>query len=145
MTDVLPALTLHQPWAYAIAHCGKDVENRTWPAPESVNQIMIHAGKAWDAAGMGRLRDLGCDITTAVTVTSAVVAVADLMWVCDAAHRRVSCGCGAWAVAGQYHWRLGNVRALPVPVPCRGFQRLWWPAAEVQVGVRAQLAAAVLP
>ena len=26
----MKALTLRHPWAWAIVHCGKDVENRTW-------------------------------------------------------------------------------------------------------------------
>ena len=34
------ALTLKQPWAWAISHAGKDVENRTWPVPPKLlNQV----------------------------------------------------------------------------------------------------------
>lgn len=44
MTD-LPelAITIRQPWAWAIAHAGKDIENRTW-ATKYRGPICIHAG-----------------------------------------------------------------------------------------------------
>lgn len=40
-------ITVQEPWASAIAFQGKDVENRTWPAPEQLfgKIILIHAGK----------------------------------------------------------------------------------------------------
>ena len=31
------ALTLKQPWAFAVTYAGKDVENRTWPVPTKLN------------------------------------------------------------------------------------------------------------
>lgn len=42
------ALTIIQPWAWAVAHAGKDVENRTWAPPAALigQDIAIHAGKA---------------------------------------------------------------------------------------------------
>ena len=46
----MKAITIWQPWAWAIAHAGKDVENRTWMPPKSSigEQIAIHAGKRFD-------------------------------------------------------------------------------------------------
>lgn len=40
------ALTLWPEWAYAVAHLGKDVENRSWPPPQTVirKRIAIHGG-----------------------------------------------------------------------------------------------------
>ena len=45
----LKALSLKQPWAWAIFH-GKDVENRTWSTPYS-GKLLIHASKTVDEAG----------------------------------------------------------------------------------------------
>jgi hypothetical protein len=46
----MKALTLWQPWSWAIAHAGKRIENRTWrPLGCVINQqIAIHAGKQLD-------------------------------------------------------------------------------------------------
>jgi hypothetical protein len=46
----MQALTLWQPWAWAMAFAGKPVENRTWAPPHSLlgQRIAIHAGKTCD-------------------------------------------------------------------------------------------------
>jgi len=46
----MKALTLKQPWAWAVAHAGKDVENRTWkPHNYLIGQrIAIHSGMSFD-------------------------------------------------------------------------------------------------
>ncbi|MEV4212644.1 DUF4326 domain-containing protein [Micromonospora sp. NPDC049662] len=43
------ALTVQQPWAWAIAYAGKRVENRTWAPPEAAigHLLAIHAGQRW--------------------------------------------------------------------------------------------------
>lgn len=41
MTD-LPILSIRQPWAWAILHAGKDIENRDWPT-RLRGRILIHA------------------------------------------------------------------------------------------------------
>lgn len=38
------ALSVRQPWAWAILHAGKDVENRSW-ATGYRGELLIHAGK----------------------------------------------------------------------------------------------------
>lgn len=43
------ALSIRQPWAYAIVHLGKPVENRTWKTLER-EQICIHAAKGMTRA-----------------------------------------------------------------------------------------------
>jgi hypothetical protein len=56
MTENLPrmALSIRQPWAWAIFNAGKDIENRTWRT-DFRGQICIHASKGmtnreWDDA-----------------------------------------------------------------------------------------------
>lgn len=39
-----PALSVRQPWAWAILHAGKAVENRRW-ATDYRGELLIHAGK----------------------------------------------------------------------------------------------------
>ena len=46
---------------------------------------------------------------------------------------------GDWA-DGRYAWRIGNVKQLPKPIPCRGFQKLWELPAEIKCEIIEQLA-----
>lgn len=55
MTD-LPkyAISIRQPWSWAIINCGKDIENRSWPTKYR-GPVCIHASKGmtnreWEAA-----------------------------------------------------------------------------------------------
>lgn len=55
MTSPIKAITVKQPWAWAIArrattYAGKDIENRTWPTPYW-GLLAIHAGLGWDRDG----------------------------------------------------------------------------------------------
>lgn len=125
----LKALTLWQPWAHAIAHLGKWIENRTWAPPASAigEPLAIHAGKKLDrevAEDFGLRPDeipIGC-----------VVAVARL--------ERVICSKGDvpadqrlwWN--GPIGWLLADVQAIE-PIPCRGAQGLWELPAEVEAAV----------
>ena len=43
----MKALSIQQPWAHAILHCGKDVENRTWHVGHN-GPLLIHASKKFD-------------------------------------------------------------------------------------------------
>jgi hypothetical protein len=45
--DALKALTIRQPWAWAIIHAGKDIENRSWNS-RLRGTTAIHAGFAYD-------------------------------------------------------------------------------------------------
>lgn len=55
MTTEWLALTVRQPWAWAIAHGPKDVENRTggasrWRRAQG-RKLMVHAGSGWSMSG----------------------------------------------------------------------------------------------
>jgi hypothetical protein len=144
------SLTVRNPWGWAIAHAGKRVENRTW-ATRFRGTLAIHAGSR--LPGRRDLTDLceyiaalgGChpvDVFRGAQTLSAVVAVADLTEVCSRSAETVSsivCGCGPWAVPGQHHLRLANVRALETPVPAKGALGLWTLPVEVEAAVLAQL------
>jgi hypothetical protein len=147
--DLLPntrALTLIQPWAYAITNCGKDVENRSWPAPTGPGQrmhwastLLIHAGKTVDLDDAhSTFTRLGCLLPPA-PVTSAIVAVCRIAAVCAPWRSSSRCTCGPWAAEGQYHWQLADVFALPQPVAARGRQGLWRPEPDVLAAVEAQM------
>ncbi len=40
----MKAISIRQPWAWMILHCGKDIENRDWPT-KIRGRVLIHASK----------------------------------------------------------------------------------------------------
>ena len=123
-------LTVRQPWADAITHGTKRVENRTWPAPARLAgaRVLIHAGAAYD-------RHAVLDTTGWPDTRGAVLAVATL----TGCHPATGC-CRPWGDrAPAWHWQLTDVHRLLVPVPCRGALGLWTPTPAVLAAVTAQL------
>ena len=43
-------ITVKQPWAWAIIHAGKDIENRTWRT-KFRGRLFIHSSLTWDKFG----------------------------------------------------------------------------------------------
>lgn len=156
----MKALTIHQPWAWAIAHGGKNIENRTW-ANGHRGQLAIHASARWDDDGawdkrvLRALHQFGDRFDPPLRVErygpktvrllrdqqltpGAVIAVVDLAAICTARSIAGQCGCGMWAAEGQCHWRLANPRPLAEPVPCKGQRGLWDLPADVAAATAAQ-------
>lgn len=125
------ALTVRQPWAGAIVHQTKRVENRTWKLPAALTgaRVLIHAAKApdRDAVVYGPDLDVYGAIVGAATITG-----------CHYDSGRQPC-CSEWAFTGTYHWELNDVIALPEPVPAKGALSFWTPDEDVQAAVRRQL------
>lgn len=126
----LKALTVRQPWAGAIAHQTKRVENRRWrlPAKHGGARILIHAAAQPDRNAIVYGPHLD--------VYGAVVAVATLTgchWSDDG-----TC-CGPWGQERVYHWGLADVTALPDPVPAKGSQGFWTPDRAVLDAVQRQI------
>jgi hypothetical protein len=128
----MKALTVRQPWAGAIAHQQKTVENRSWrlPAKYEGARILIHAGAQpdRDAQVYGEHLDVYRAVVAVVTITGCHFSVAG------------TC-CGPWGFERVYHWTLADVIALPEPVPvARGALNFWTPSDDVLTAVQAQLA-----
>jgi hypothetical protein len=145
---MLPCLTVKQPWAWAIAHAGKNVENRTWMPRSFVGcDLAIHAGAGWDrwanddprilTAAYPNAWDTGVPRLQSKDerfVRGAVIAVAVLDSIC-----KCDGSCSPWAVYGQFHWRLVEVRTLATPVPARGALGVWPLLLEAETVVREQV------
>ncbi len=127
------ALTIRQPWAWAITHADKRVENRNWKPPENLigERIAIHAGKVVEGDAVRLLGRRGLAVPDDM-VSGAVVGVA----VIDSV---VTERPGDIWFTGPYGWVLTGVIALERPVACRGAQRLWEVPGEVQRGIDSQL------
>lgn len=142
------ALSITRPWAELILR-GKSVENRVWKAQQP-GRILLHAAKSWEPSALSFAAMAGPDVLAGMSQSpndhrTGIVGVAEVDSICgnemvDAGRSWTPCQCGPWAMAGQYHWRLRNVRRLPRPVPCRGALGLWTPPAEVVAEIETQLA-----
>jgi len=167
MADRLPALTVKQPWAWAIAHAGKRIENRSWrmdyrgdlaihagaysgwDKDAETNPVAIEAWKRWvpnwTTPGLPPAPLIRGEAYAHFTF-GAVIAVA----LAAGCHHSDDCmhaeylvppggftGCSPWAVRGQWHIELAGVRLLADPVPCRGRLGLWWLPEDAEKAVRA--------
>jgi len=148
------ALTLIQPWAWAIAHAGKRVENREWQPPDSLfgQRVAIHAGKKFDDRALVWIREeTSAQVPTKEEfVHGAIECVATLRG-CIALKNFCGRGNGLltqqeiceaidspW-FGGPVGWVLADVVALSCPVPCRGAQGLWTLPDDVETEVMRQL------
>ncbi len=130
-------LTVRQPWAWAIIHGGKDVENRVRNIAEDYRgPVAIHAAKEWDDAVtwnaswetvLAAMKADGAEPFDAPwqRERGVIIGVVDLV----AVHGVDGVGCMAaipdcspWAekTPGVQHLRLANPRALAEPIPYRG-------------------------
>lgn len=50
-------ISVRQPWAWAIIHGGKDIENRNWPTKVR-GRVLIHAGKQYAGDDEATVRNL---------------------------------------------------------------------------------------
>lgn len=107
-------LSVRQPWAHAILHYGKDVENRSWATPYR-GPVAIHASRALDQAGAHLARTM--DIDLAALPRGVILGCVTLDTITtDAA--------SPWAQHERWHWQLSDPRVLPEPLPYRGCLRL---------------------
>lgn len=122
----LRALSVRQPWAWAIIHAGKTVENRSrrtlYRGP-----LLIHASLAFDRVGVRFLARLGVEpesYSPSDVVTGAIVGRVQLVDCVEDAD-------SPWAEPGAWHWILEDPESFETPMPCRGMLGLWTPPAEV--------------
>ncbi|KKN02529.1 hypothetical protein LCGC14_1116750 [marine sediment metagenome] len=139
-SDMVRALTIHQPHAWAIAQGWKDVENRTWPAPGYLlgEWVAIHASKSFDDVGADTFANLmhrtgrRALIDGLEDVRGAIVAVVRL-------EGSVLSEASPW-FTGPHGFLLRDVIKLHKPIECRGALNFWRLPFAVDAELREQLA-----
>ena len=136
----MKALSIRQPWAWAILHAGKTVENRSRPTRHR-GPLLIHASKsrrtsdAWPSAEwrkrFGIERPPRAELPTGALVgVVEVVACLPLAewkaWHADGDPRAThpEAMTSPWA-EGPWCWVLAEPRAFEKPVPWKGQQNLF--------------------
>lgn len=133
-------LTVRHPWAWAIIHAQKDVENRNRNIAGGYRgPIAIHA-----AVNLGTIQEYADAVRTIRDITGlhvplpghqttgAIIGVVDLVgahhadepFCIDIDHGPTDEGrylsCSPWAMDDHYHLELTNPRSLAEPIPYRG-------------------------
>lgn len=112
---IFPTISIMQPWAWAILHAGKDVENRTWALPRRFTGVfsLIHAGKKIDREAVIHLLHLGYKVPERLE-TGGIVGVTKFLW----NHDNES---SSWAEPGLQHWYMSRLSTMTMPFfPCKG-------------------------
>jgi hypothetical protein len=154
----MKALSLSQPWCWAVLHANKHIENRSWQPPIEMigQQIVLHAAKSWDDerqyvyrehGHLGLLTPIGMLLAMGLEPpsrrdlyqVSALVGIATIDRVVTKSDTLPE-DQKRWFF-GEYGWVLTNVLSLPRPIACTGKQGLWTVPAPLTAEI-AEMAAA---
>jgi hypothetical protein len=123
----MKALTVKQPWAWAILYAGKDIENRGWRTHYR-GPLVIHAGAAMHRYALPRRLPRP---TPTEYVMSALLGTVELVDVVESSRSR-------W-FSGPFGWVLENPRPFKRPIPSTGRLGLWSLSPSQCRGVRLTL------
>lgn len=130
------AISVRQPWAWALIYGGKDVENRGRPDPWHSaigTRLWVHAAKMHDsfddaeAARLAGVDHLPAMPHGALIGSVTVVDVHDSAW---CFHRPSAFWCSRWARPDGWHIVVSDPEPLAEPIPCRGSLGLFLPTPE---------------
>jgi len=130
-TTTPKALTIDPIYAWAMLHCGKRLENRSWRTSFR-GPLLLHAGqnRSREASGRAFLQELGYTPPPSLDRLRgkffAVCELADCLPIGDS----LAIGDDPWAV-GRWCWKLERLVRLPVPLVATGRQSLWTPQEAV--------------
>ncbi|MBP8303913.1 MAG: ASCH domain-containing protein [Phycisphaerae bacterium] len=124
----MKALTIRQPWAWAIIFGGKNIENRSWRTRYR-GPVLIHAGAAYDPE-VSMPRGVRAPVRDKLQF-SALIGVVELTDVVEKSR-------SPW-FQGEYGFVLAKPRPLKPPIRCSGRLGLWTPSAGQIRAVRARL------
>ncbi|GAA3405016.1 hypothetical protein [Pseudarthrobacter polychromogenes] len=135
MSGTHKALTVKQPWAYAIIQLGKDVENRS-QRTRYRGPVLIHAGKAWAKEAPEAIFKITGILPIASLDHGMVIGQAHIVGChhaddCRTTLEAAQVGvireeyCSAWAMSGFWHWELSNQQYFEDTFPAKGKLGLW--------------------
>lgn len=152
---LIPAITLHQPWASFIAHGMKQIETRSW-VPKYRGPIAIHAAKKVPPyanqmleqraifrrllrqCGADRIEDLPAGAVIAIATIADAGRITRFTEYHDQHTYEARLESGRILEVGTIEEQLGNydigravwmltdVGILEQPIPATGHQGLWW-------------------
>lgn len=119
---MMKALSIRQPWAWAIIHAGKDIENRDWPT-NLRGRIAIHASATWPKPDY----EIDVDVIRRITgkpvpprdefMLGAIIGTVNLT-------NCVGSSRSPWFF-GDYGFALADPIPLATPIPFKGVLGFW--------------------
>lgn len=119
------AITIKQPWAWAILNAGKNIENRSW-SPNFRGRLWIHTSGHITR----RHYNEACEFIYNITgmkppdieelTLGAIIGFVDFKTV-HLPDARVN----KWHIEGYHGWSFENPKELEIPIPCKGRLLLW--------------------
>ena len=121
---IMKAISIRPPWAWAILHAGKDIENRTWRSAIR-GTIAIHASQSmtrpYYESAIESIKGIApaAEVPTyEAMVRGAIIGLVDVIG-CEERTK------SKWHVANHYGFILSNPRVLREPIPCNGRLNFW--------------------
>ncbi|MFJ5532442.1 ASCH domain-containing protein [Streptomyces sp. NPDC093261] len=118
MPETPRVLTVHAPWAYAIIHFSKSIENRTWETSYR-GPLLIHCGQKVDDVGEFVLRKRGYPVPETYPAGHIIGRVQLVDCIFDSGR--------PWGEKGAWHWVLEDPEPAARPLATRGKQGLYFP------------------
>lgn len=138
----MPALTIKPPWAYAIFHLGKTVENRTWRPlgrwRHYRGPLLLHAGVGLDRAARDprtgeRFPEVAYQVRGALVGVVVLTGAHPPGILAPSGDPDTGCSpvqgglCTPWGQDDAFHWVLASPVKFRRPVYCAGALGLWTP------------------
>ena len=124
----MKALTIQQPWAWAIINGRKKIENRSWVTTYR-GTLLIHAGKGRNWLNNPIARDLCPDAPPEnELIFGAIIGAAeivDCVPIESVKHDPFA--------SGPFCWMLSNAQRFQRPVSCVGKLGLWTPPSSISI------------
>lgn len=117
------ALSVRQPWTWAILSVGKSIENRTWRT-DYRGPLLLHAGATVDTSGIAWLREQGFVVPWCLPVSCYLGLVTVTGCRRCTVQERYRTGGNFWAF-GPWCWELEEPRPFARPIPGPGRRGLY--------------------
>ena len=131
----MKALSIKQPWAHAILHFGKDIENRTRKTNHR-GPFLIHVGQNSDYAAFDTLREMGFAEYPKALHTGVIIgrySISDC--VMESRPRWFGGPYGYVLGTCVSMWKGRGIEDMPIayehPIPCKGQLGFFTPSDEV--------------
>jgi hypothetical protein len=141
MSNVLPVITLYQPWATWIMRGWKTIETRTHDRFKSLDgkTILIHAGQKTDASAINnpyltkeQLLFQPDDVINGFILGSAYVQYLGCLDPDDGVNALIEC------TTLRYGLLLSSVNVFAEPIPVKGEMGIWYFDFELKTKVKKQ-------
>ena len=116
-------LSIREPWAYCILHCGKDIENRHYIFPHQLHsqRIYIHSSKTVDWDGYWNLIDCEIKLPTMEKIKSRCGFITGSVQLTGVIYQSGS----PWFIEGSVGWKLKDPKELSTFISAKGRLGFW--------------------